>query len=122
MIMPTRRCPTTSVQAGLEHDDQDSETRADGTAHEAASDAKSAATARREAVNRQQDGAGNDGNPGCSADLCANELSDEQDDGGHKGRGKDRPRLGECLFQCVYGCVRCLTASPRVRAWRWASQ
>ena len=97
-------------------------TRADRTAHQAASDAKSAATTRREAVDRQQDGAGDDGNPGRSTDLCANELSDEQDDGGQKGRGEDGPRLGQCLFQCVYGCVRCLTESPSVRAWRCASQ
>jgi len=94
------------MQAGLEADDQQSEQRADACAYHAASNAESAASAREEAVAGQQDGARDHRDPGVDTEGYAEDLEEEQDDGGHQGRREDRPSLSERLLQCVDGmCV-----------------
>ena len=90
------------VEARLESDDQHAQQRAYAGTQHAASKTESAASARKEAVAGQQDGAGDHGNPGVDPDIYTEELEDDQDNGGYQGGCKDGPRFSERLFQCVF--------------------
>ena len=94
------------MQARLEPDDQQPKQRADARAYQAAPEAEPTTATRKEAIAGQQHSAGDHGDPGVDTHIYAEELEDDQDDGGYQGCRKDRPGLSERLFQCGSGmCV-----------------